>query len=73
MDPFSVDTEVSSPRLGRSKKNSILSDNTRMSYLRSVVGASVLMEGLRRTSFPSRRKTTVATDASSEGSPFSFS
>jgi len=34
-----------------------------------VVGVSVRVEGVRRTSFPSRRKTIVATAASSDGSP----
>ena len=53
-------------------KNSTLSESTRMSYLRSVAGASVREDGRRRTSFPSRRKTTVATAASSEGSPVSL-
>jgi len=40
-----------------------------MSYLRSVVGVSVRVEGVKMTSFPSRRKTMVATAASSDGSP----
>jgi hypothetical protein len=71
IEPFNSGITGSSPRPSRSKTNSILSERTRMSYFRSVVPASVLVEGRRRTSFPSSRKTTVATAASSDGSPFS--
>jgi len=69
MDPFKAGIGESSPLPTRSRKNSILSDNTRMSYFRSVAGTSVLFDGRRSTSFPSRRNTTVATAASSDGSP----
>jgi hypothetical protein len=69
IEPFSKGIEDSSTRLERSMKNSILSESIRMSYFKSVTGASPRAEGRRRTSLPSRRKTIVATAASSPGSP----
>src|SRR2546421_12700601 len=50
-------------------KLSTLSESTRISYFKSVGGTSLRVDGLKRTSLPSRRKTMVATAASSDGSP----
>src|SRR5271170_1350547 len=69
IEPFKAGIGESSPLPTRRRKNSILSDNTRISYFRSVAGTSVLVDGRRSTSLPSRRNITVATAASSDGSP----